>query len=275
MKRALSRRFGVILLEAIMVLVALCYLLPIWIVLVNSLKDTINANKLGFDWPKHLHFENYIEVFKQSKAAAGLVNGLFIGGVVVVVAGILAAMAAFYISRKDSRFSRFSALYFLSGIIVPTAIIPTYFTMLVLHLNNTYLGIISVFIAYTLPLSIFLYTGFIRTVPREIDEAATIDGSGPLQMFFRIIFPLLAPVTVTVIVFNFIGVWNDVSTYLYFAGGDKWPLPMTVFLFYGKFSQRWDLLFADILIAIVPCLIFFIAGQKYMVSGITAGSVKA
>ncbi|MFC5406824.1 carbohydrate ABC transporter permease [Cohnella soli] len=275
MKRILMPRTSTFLLEVIMVIVALCYLMPIWIVVVNSLKDTLGANRLGYDWPKSLHFNNYVQVFAKSNALQGLKNGVFIGASVVVISGLLAAMAAYYISRKGSGFSKFTSLYFLTGIIVPTAIIPTYFTMLVLHLNNTYLGIVSIFIAYTLPLSIFLYTGFIRTIPREIDEAAIIDGSRPIQMFFRIIFPLLAPVTVTVIVFNFIGVWNDVTTYLYFAGGDKWPLPMTVFRFYGKFSQRWDLLFADILIAIIPCLIFFIAGQKYMVAGITAGSVKS
>ncbi|RKP45428.1 carbohydrate ABC transporter permease [Cohnella endophytica] len=275
MKRTFKFRSATWLLEAVMVVVALCYLMPIWIVVVNSLKDTLGANRLGYSWPKSLHFNNYAQVFAKSNALQGLTNGVFIGVTVVILAGFLAAMAAYYIARKGSGFAKFTSLYFLTGIIVPTAIIPTYFTMLVLHLNNTYLGIISIFVAYTLPLSIFLYTGFIRTIPREIDEAAIIDGSRPIQMFFRIVFPLLAPVTVTVIVFNFIGVWNDVTTYLYFAGGDKWPLPMTVFKFYGKFSQRWDLLFADIMIAIIPCLIFFVAGQKYMVAGITAGSVKS
>lgn len=275
MSHIVKTRLIKLILETVMLIVALCYLVPVWIIVVNSLKDTLGANRIGYSWPKQFHFENYAQVFEKSNALQGLINGVVIGGTVVLIAGFLSSMAAYYLSRKNTGFSKFAMLYFVSGLIIPTAIIPTYFAMLVLKLNNTYLGLISIFVAYTLPLSIFLYTGFMRTIPREIDEAAIIDGSRPMQMFFRIIFPLLAPVTVTVVVFNFIGVWNDVTTYLYFAGGEKWPLPMTVFLFYGKYSQRWDLLFADILIAIVPCLVFYIFGQKYMVSGLTAGSVKS
>ncbi|WP_409347199.1 carbohydrate ABC transporter permease [Paenibacillus sp. MBLB4367] len=275
MSHTVKTRLIKLVLEAVMLLVALCYLAPVWIIVVNSLKDTLSANRIGYSWPRQFHFDNYAQVFEKSNALQGLINGVAIGVTVVLITGLLSSMAAYYLSRKSTGFSKFAAMYFVSGLIIPTAIIPTYFAMLVLNLNNTYLGLISIFIAYTLPLSIFLYSGFMRTIPREIDEAAIIDGSRPMQMFFRIIFPLLAPVTVTVVVFNFIGVWNDVTTYLYFAGGDKWPLPMTVFQFYGKYSQRWDLLFADILIAIVPCLVFYVFGQKYMVSGLTAGSVKA
>ncbi|MDG0808407.1 carbohydrate ABC transporter permease [Cohnella rhizosphaerae] len=261
--------------ELIMLGVVAVYLLPVWIVVVNSLKDTIHANRLGYNWPKQLHLDNYAKVFEKSNALSGIYNGLFIGITVVLIGGLFSAAAAYYIARKGTRFARFASLYFLSGIIIPTAIIPTYFAMLILDLNNTYLGLIAIFTTYTLPLSVFLYIGFLKTIPREIDEAAIIDGSKPYQMFVSIILPLLAPVSVTVVVLNFIGVWNDVSTYLYFSGGDKWPLPMTVFIFFGKYKQQWDLLFADILIATLPSLLFFVFGQRYMVSGLTAGSVKA
>jgi len=221
-----------------------------------------------------LHYQNYAEVIEKSNALRGLVNGLLLGAVVVVLTVLFSSMAAFYIARTGNRLSKFFYSYFVSGLIIPIAIVPTYFTLLILHLNNTYTGLIVIFVTYTLPLSIFLYTGFMKTVPRELDEAAIVDGCSSFQMFAKVIFPLLGPVSMTVIVFNFIGVWNEVQAYLFFAGGDKWPLPMTVYLFFGKYSQSWNLVFANILISIIPSLLLFMSVQKYIVSGLTAGAVK-
>ncbi|MDG0808426.1 carbohydrate ABC transporter permease [Cohnella rhizosphaerae] len=164
--------------------------------------------------------------------------------------------------------------YFIAGLIVPGSIIPIYLEMRILHLNNTYLGLVILFVTATLPFGIFLFTGFIKTIPREIDEAAIIDGSNPYQLYFRIVFPLLKPVTITVSIFVFIAVWNNVAYYLYFSKSTQYPLPLSIYSFFGKYSQSWNLVFADILVGIVPCLILFMFAQKYMVSGITAGAVK-
>ncbi len=264
-----------ITIEVVMFCIVLVYIIPIWMVLINSLKTTEEANKFELSFPKVWHFENYVKVFTESSAFRAFLNGLTISVCVGIVAVFLTSMAAFFISRSSTKFAKFSYSYFVSGLIIPVAVIPTYFALLSLKLNNTYIGLILVFITYTIPLSIFLYAGFIKTVPREMDEAAIVDGCGSFRMFFKVVFPLLSPVTITVVVFNFIGVWNDVTTFLYFAGGDKWALPMTVYVFFGKYNQYWNLVFADIIFTIIPCLLLYIFGQRYVVAGMTAGAVKA
>lgn len=265
---------GKIALELIMLGVAVFYLAPVWMVVVNSLKTKEQAALFRISWPETLHFGNYVEVFARSDALRGLWNGFLIGGVVVALSVLMSAMASYYLARRSGRTARFSYGYFVSGLIIPVAIVPTYFAMLVLELNNTFLGLMLIFTTYMLPMSIFLYTGFVKTIPRELDEAAVIDGCGPYRIFFRIILPLLGPVSMTVIIFNFLAVWNEVQAYLFFAGGDKWPLPMTVYLFFGKFGQSWHLVFANIIVTLIPCLVLFAACQKYIVSGMTAGAVK-
>lgn len=274
MQGKLKPRIEKVALESAMLVVILLFLLPVWMVVVNSVKSTEEANRLAVTLPSGFRFDNYVTVFRESNLLQGFLNGLFISTAVGIVAVLAASMASFFIARAATRFSRFSYGFFIVGLIVPVAVIPTYFALLTMHLNNTYIGLILIFTAYTMPLSIFLYTGFIRTVPKEIDEAAIVDGCGGLSLFYRVVFPLLSPVTVTIIVFNFVGVWNDVTTFLYFAGGDKWSLPMTVYMFFGKYSQQWNLVFADIVFTIAPCLMLYLFGQKYVVSGMTAGAVK-
>lgn len=263
-----------VVLELVMLLVVLIYILPVWMVLINSIKTTDEANKFGIGFPKEVHFDNYIFVFLQSSAFRAFLNGLFIAIAVGVLAVLVTSLASFYLARSNTGFARFSYSYFISGLIIPVAVVPTYFALLALKLNNTYSGLILIFLTYTIPLSVFLYTGFMKTIPRDMDEAAIIDGCSRLRGFFQVIFPLLAPVTMTVVMFNFVGVWNDVMTFLYFAGGDKWALPMTVYSFFGKYNQYWNLVFADIIFTIVPCLLLYAFGQKYIVSGMTAGAVK-
>lgn len=266
--------FKKIFAELIMFFVILGFIIPVWMVITNSLKTAGEANKLGLGLPKEFHFENYLLIFQQSDAFRALLNGLYIASVVGIITMLITSMAAFYISRSKSKFARFSYNFIISGLFIPVAIVPTYFTLLEMKLNNTYTGLILIFITYTIPLSVFLYTGFMKTIPRDMDEAAIVDGCGRLRTFFQVVFPLLLPVTMTVVIFNFVGVWNDVMTFLYFAGGDKWTLPMTVYIFFGKYSQNWNLVFADIVFTIIPCLLVYILGQKYVVSGMTAGAVK-
>src|SRR5690606_37439513 len=134
---------------------------------------------------------------------------------------------------------------FITGLIVPVAFIPTYLVLNKLELLNTYSGLILVSATFGLPMSVFLYACFIRTIPAELDEAGIIDGCKPLTLFFRIIFPLLKPVTMTLLIFNFVGSWNDIQVPLFFANGDKWALPLTVYTFYGSYMQSWNLIFAD------------------------------
>lgn len=269
-----QKKIRKILVEAAAVLLSLVYIIPAWMVLINSFKEKKEANQFGLGLPSEFHFENYIKVFQEGNIVRSFLNGLFIASIGVLVVILVSSLAAFYISRVKGKISDRCYTYFVSGLLIPVALIPTYIVLMVLKLNNTYLGLIFMFITYCIPVSIFLYTGFIKSIPRDIDEAAIMDGCGGAQLFFRVIFPLLKPITVTVFIINFMGIWNDVNTQLFFAGGDKWTMPMTVYRFYGIYLSDWNLVFADVVVTVLPVFIVYIFAQKQMINGMTAGAVK-
>lgn len=250
------------------------YTVPVWMVLVNSFKAQNEANLFRLSWPSELVWANYQQVWEQANIVLGLLNGLLLGGSAVLITLALASLAAFYMARSRTRASSFLYTLFVAGLIIPIAILPTYFLFLVLGLNNTYVGLIVIFATYCLPLSIFLFTSFIKTIPSSLDEAATIDGCGPIRIFVYAIFPLLKPVGMTAALFTFLFVWNESALYLYFANSQKWPLPMGIYEFYGKYNQSWNLAFADIILGMIPCLLIFMIGQRFIVTGLTAGAVK-
>jgi len=272
----MKRNIKKYIIRFVLILVCLVYLIPEWMVLVNSLKPSRDANLFGISLPSGLkfEFENYLVVFREGGILRAFFNGvleatLSVGGVI-----LLSSISAFIISRKRTRFTEFAFYTFICGLIIPAAMIPTYLVLNATHLINSYLGIILIFTTYGLPISVFLYSGFVKTIPRELDESAFLDGCGSLRMFYQIIFPLMKPVSMTILIFSFIGAWNDVMIPLFFVGGDKWALPLTIYNFYGARLQEWNLIFADIVITVLPLLVIYIFAQKYIISGMTAGAVK-
>ncbi|MFD2329577.1 carbohydrate ABC transporter permease [Cohnella sp. GCM10020058] len=255
-------------------LFSLVYIVPMWMVVVNSLKDAKEANLFGVSLPSSLKFDNYRTVFESANVGRAFANGMILSVGSVVLILVLASLASFAIARSRRRSLQIYYYIFIVGLIVPVAFIPTYLVLDKLYLLNTYTGLVLVSATFGLPMSIFLYAGFIRTIPSELDEAGIIDGCRPLALFFRIIFPLLKPVTMTLLIFNFVGSWNDIQIPLFFANGDKWGLPLTVYNFYGSYLQSWNLIFADILMTVFPLLLLYILAQRHIISGMTAGAVK-
>lgn len=257
------------------IVIALIFIMPLWMVFVNSLKEKREAALFAISLPDKWLLENYIQVFKEGNVIRAFTNGLILSVASVILIIVFSALAAFVIARSSSKWANVLYYAFLCGLIVPVAFIPTYLVLNKLFLINTFLGLILVSATYGLPMSIFLYVGFIKTIPRELDEAAILDGCPPVRMLFTIIAPLLKPVTVTILIFNFVGSWNGIQVPLYFANSDKWGLPLTVYNFYGAHASSWNLIFADIIITVAPLLIIYICAQKYIISGMTAGAVKS
>lgn len=262
--------------KIIVFLVSLVYIIPVWMVLINSFKTSADANMMGIFFPVdgRFHFENYIQVFNEGGIARAFINGLVEATASVILIIIAASTAAFVIARNNSRLTNSIFLLFIMGLIVPVAYIPTYLVLDRLHLLDTYAGIILIFTTYGLPQSLFLYVQFIKTIPRELDEAAILDGCSSLQLFSKIIFPLLRPITATVFILSFVGAWNDVMIPMFFVNGNKWALPLTVYNFYGGYMKSWNLVFADIIITIAPLIIIYLFAQKHIEEGMTAGAVK-
>ncbi len=262
--------------KAVILLVSLIYVIPVWMVLINSFKTAPDANMMGILLPADgvFHFENYVRVFNEGGIARAFFNGLIEASASVLIIIMTASAAAFVIARRNTRFTDSVLLLFIMGLIVPVAYIPTYLVLNRLNLLDTYTGIILIFTTYGLPQSIFLYVQFIKTIPRELDEAAVLDGCSALPLFLGIIFPLLRPITATVFILSFVGAWNDVMIPMFFVNGNKWALPLTVYNFYGGYMKSWNLVFADIIITIAPLIIMYLLAQRHIEEGMTAGAVK-
>ncbi len=255
--------------------VGMIFVIPLYMVFINSLKTRKEAGLFSIHLPTEWMFENYTTVFESANILRAFINGIIISAGSGMIILAVASLASFVIARSGRRWSNVLYYVFLTGLVIPVAFIPTYLVLNIFNLLNTYTGLILVSATYGLPMSIFLYTGFVKTIPRELDEAAIVDGCSPIRLFFQIIFPLMKPITVTLIILNFIGSWNDVQIPLYFSGSDKWALPLTVYNFYGAHASSWNLIFADIILTILPLFILYLFAQKYIISGMTAGAVKS
>ncbi|OGO80723.1 MAG: ABC transporter permease [Clostridiales bacterium GWC2_40_7] len=256
-------------------LLSLVVLIPLMLVVINSLKSQGEADLMNLRLPTSLHLDNYMMVIEKGKLIRSFLNSFLITSFSVVVSVIVSSMASFVLSRNRIKFNNVIYNYFLLGLIAPLNMIPVIRIMKMLHLLNNYHGIVLLYTALVIPFSVFLYYGFIKSVPQELDEAAMIDGCSSIQLFLSIVLPLLKPVTITVIVVNFLGVWNDFMVPLYMLNrSDKWTMTLAVYNFYGTFISKWNLVCANIIMTIAPILIVYVLGQKYIISGMVSGAVK-
>ncbi|MDO5422420.1 MAG: carbohydrate ABC transporter permease [Eubacteriales bacterium] len=259
----------------VMWLLSLIILVPIAMVVLNAVKSQAEAATMSLTLPKEFHFENFRRVIKEGKMINAMKNSLFLAVTSVFITNLGASMGAFVLSRRRTKLTKGIYIFFLVGLLAPINYIPTIRVLQALHLMNKMIGVSLLFSALMLPFDVFLYYGFVSTVPRELDEAAIIDGCGSFQMFFRIQIPLMKPVITTGILINFMNAWNDFNIPLYMLNrSENYPVTMAVYNFYGTYVSSWNLVSAAILISIIPVLIVYLFGQKYIVSGMSAGAVK-
>lgn len=255
--------------------VCLLVIVPLYLVITNSLKESAQARTMSAALPDTLHFENFITVVERGKLAQTFVNSMLYATSATIISTILASMAAYTLSRNKTRLNRFVYFFFVMGIAMPLNFFTLTKIMQITHLINTQAGIIVLYAATQIPFNVFLIYGFVDAIPRELDEAAIIDGCGPFRLYFSVIFPLLVPVVVTAGVLNFVGIWNDFLLPLYYLNNSAyWPMTLAVYNFFGQFQQDWNLVSADILLTVLPVLIIYLLGQRYILSGLTAGAVK-
>jgi raffinose/stachyose/melibiose transport system permease protein len=204
----------------------------------------------------------------------------FINSVILTVASVaimvvVSAMAAFVLQRRASRWNGLINFLVLSGLIIPPAVVPTIWVLQGIGLFKTMIGLILVEVAFGISFCILLFRAFISTIPRELDEAAIIDGAGPVRVFFQVIFPLLRSVIVTVIVVQAVVVFNDFVNPLYFLPGERnATVQLTLFNFQSQFYTQYNLLFMNVLLITIPPLIMFIFFNRRIVAGLTSGAIK-
>ncbi len=271
-----SKLYG-LLLEIFMLLLSLVIIIPILIMLLGSFKNPTEVTAFDLKLPKEWLFENYIEVFEKAELLTAFLNGIFITAASTIITIGFSSIAAFTLARKKTSLSRFLYYFFFLGTIIPMQVIPTIKLFNTLGIYGGYTNAILLYSAINIPFSCFLFTGFIRGIPKALDEAAFLDGASGLKVFFSVIFPLLKPINMTVLILVFMSIWNDINIPLYFlTDPSKWTMPLSVYQFFGMYSgSNWNLVFADLVMTALPVIILFLFAQKYIIEGLTEGAVKA
>jgi raffinose/stachyose/melibiose transport system permease protein len=270
-KRTLRGAFN----NLLAIFVSLIMFTPIYLVIVNSLKTKAQASSMGVDLPTLLQWQNFATVIERGKLVVAFGNSMLYAVAATLLGTTLAALAAYVLSRNRSRFNRFTYFMIIMGIAMPTNFVTLTKVMQLTHLINSQLGIIILYAASQIPFSVFLIYAFVETLPRELDEAAIMDGCSPPRLFFSVIYPLLTPVLVTGAVLNLLGIWNEFLLPLYYLNRSTyWPMTLAVYNFFGQFQSDWSLVSADVVLTILPVIIIYLMAQRFILSGMTAGAVK-
>jgi raffinose/stachyose/melibiose transport system permease protein len=257
---------------------AVVFIVPFAFILVTAMKTRAEAGLLEFTWPTQVVLLDNLRQALEARdfiLIIAFINSTILTVSSVAIMVILAAMVGFVLQRRKTRWTGFVNFLVLSGLIIPPAVVPTIWVLQGLGLFRTMSGLILAEVAYGLSFSILLFRAFISTVPRELDEAAIIDGAGPLRLFFRVIFPLLRPVAVTVIVVQSVVVFNDFTHPLYFLPGEQnATVQLTLYNFQSQYETQYNLLFTNILLITIPPLVMYLFFNRQIVAGMTAGAIK-
>jgi raffinose/stachyose/melibiose transport system permease protein len=276
-----SRRFAFIgLIQPIVVIVLTVIVIgvPLWLVFVTAAKSQVEANTPNLKLPTSWHlWDNLVTAFTDGRIPLGFFGSLLV--MIPAVAGVLivGSLAAWALARRVGRLN--SLLYgaAISGIVLPPAVVTLVFLLRQLGIGGTAVGMIGVYMGMYLGVVIFFITGFVRTIPIELEEAARIDGARPITVFLRVILPLLRPVIATATILVCLYIWNDVF-YAFFVlgGGQISTLPLNLFRVASGalYQNNWNLIFSYIVIMSIPLVVVFIFAQRKIVSGITSGAVK-
>lgn len=255
------------------------FLLPFAFVILQAMKPAQEASRLSFEWPEQLAFvDNIREVLalRDGVVVRAFLNSTILTVASVVLMVVVAAMVGYVLQRRASRLNPLVHGLVLGGLIVPPAVVPTLWLLQGLGLFGTLPGLILIEATFGLSFCILLFRAFVGTIPRELDEAALIDGAKPLSVFFRVILPLMKPTVITVVVVQSVVVFNDFVNPLYFLPGEEnATVQLTLYNFLSvQTGNQWNLLFSNVLLITIPPLIMFAIFNRQIVAGMTSGSVK-
>ncbi len=255
----------------------LVFLAPFYVSLVYSFKTPAETARSPLGLPAALNFENYRRAVEVSNFFRAFGNSLAVTVGVTLILIFFCSAAAWPLARRRER--RFQALYFIftASIILPFQVVmfPLYSQFRALGLLNTLPGLVLAIAGFQLGFDIFLFTGFVKTVPRELEEAARIDGCGKFRTFALVVFPLLKPITLTVTVLSALAAWNDFSVSLILVQRDAVrTLPLTQYYFFGQYSVEINMAFAAFTLGMIPIVLFYLLLQRWIEAGVTAGALK-
>jgi len=287
-KGGASRKWGRVAVEAAGVVLFLLFMMPFWMVVVNAAKDAKEIIFSAVSWPASWGqmLTNIVKIFNNPTTDY---VGAFFDSVIITVISLaiillFSAMCAWVLVRNKTRWSTIVFMLFVAAMVIPFQVVmfPLVRWLRILGgslgvpLLGTYQGIAFAYLGFGCSMSVFILHGFIKGVPLELEEAATIDGCGQAATFFRIVLPLLQPVAVTVLILNGIWIWNDYLLPLLVLGsnGAVQTIPLAVTAFVGSYLKQWDLILTSAMLAMLPIIVLFLFAQKYIIKGMVEGSIK-
>ncbi|MBM7570311.1 carbohydrate ABC transporter permease [Aquibacillus albus] len=250
--------------------------LPFFIMVNTSFKQQLEFMTSPWSLPESISFSNYALLLELDFTRYFL-NSLFLSVASVILVIVLGAMASYPLARLKFRLNKPVFLLFMIGMMIPihTTLIPIYILTSKMGLYDTLWGLIGPYVAFALPISVIIFTQFMRDIPRELEESAKIDGCGHFRLFWRIIFPLLTPAVATVAIYNFIHIWNEfIFALVLTSSSDVATLPLGLREFYGEFSVNVPGIMAALTLGSLPLLLVYFVAQEKIVKGLAAGSVK-
>jgi raffinose/stachyose/melibiose transport system permease protein len=265
------------LLEIIGIVLGVIFLIPFYFVLINSVKSFADILIDAAAWPQEFLFSNYVKVWDIINFPRAFWNSLIITVISNIGLVLISSMAAWKMVRTPGKFSKILFVLFVSAMVIPfqTVMIPLMKLGGTLNITNSIPGLIIMYFGFGVPLSLFLYHGFIKTVPIEIEESARMDGCSQFGVFWRIVFPLLKPITVTVVILNTLWIWNDyLLPLLVLQDAELRTIPLATSSFFAQYTKQWDMGLASLVLGISPVIIFFLFLQRHIIKGIAQGSIK-
>ena len=275
MKR--RRRLGGVLVHLFLIIGALFWLAPLLLALMNSFKTNGELLTNVLSLPKALSFENYARTLDKMHYFRSLGNTVLLSGVSVTLIILFSSLAGWKLCRTKTRLSKFIFGLFVFSMLIPfsSIMIPIYRVILALKLKNSLLGLSLVYAGLGVSMAVFLYHGFVKGIPQELEETAEMDGCGQFQVFWYMVFPLLKPITATVCITNVLWVWNDfLLPLIVISDNKKYTLLLSTNTLFGQYSSDWTAILSALIIAALPVIVFYAFFQKQILRGISEGALK-
>ena len=273
-----ERILGVVIGVVAVIASVVIFLIPFAFILVTAAKTTQESANLDFTWPTTWQLWDNIKnvlTVRRFVVLRAFINSTTLTVFSVALMVVLSAMIGFVLQRRSSRWNGLVNFLILAGLVIPPAVVPTIWVLQEIGLFKQMIGMILVNVAFGLPFCILLFRAFVSSIPRELDEAATVDGAGPIRLFFSVVMPLLKPVVITVIVVQAVAIFNDFTGPLYFLpGSQNVTVQLTLYNFQSQMLSQWNLLFTNILLITIPPLVMYIFFNRQIVAGMTSGAIK-
>lgn len=272
-----NRRIFDIIVYTVLIIAAFFTLFPLLMALINSFKTNQELLTNVLSLPTGLSFDNYVRTFEKMHYGRSLLNTVILSALGVSLMILFSSLAGWRFCRTKTKLSKFILKLFIFSMLIPfsSIMIPLYKVTLSLHIKNSLVGLSFVYAGLGVSMAIFLYHGFVKGIPVELEEAAAIDGCSPLQTFFKIVFPMLKPITATITITNVLWIWNDFLLPLVVISDDKkYTLLLSTNTLFGQYSSDWTAILSALILSALPVIIFYAFFQKQILRGIAEGALK-